>query len=1085
MPTVFFPLTIITQQFEDETALAEALNFHEISRFATNPERLVQDIRANVEEALKKADGRELQTRLAPKNVATSEVLLELEAPRNSDIWREAVAVKFHVLQWTREDGYCQAFVPALKIAIVSKDAEEMPAKIEKEIRAALARTKAARSLRDLRWLERVKDVSLQEAELAATVKTPKQRAIDEDKEEEEKSVLEIVGNRLDQINLPKAYEVEPAVELLGNALTGKQAKSVLLVGDAGVGKTAIFNELVRRRAEFNLKDTPFWATSGARLVAGQTGFGMWQERAQKVVKEAKKQHAILHLGNLVELMEAGKSQSSEQGIANFLRPKIARGELQVVCECTPEQLPVIERRAANLLSAFQQIRVEEPNRETGLKILQSIAKEFAQPSAAEARKAEEAAIRTLDAVHRRYATYSAFPGRPVRFLRNLFANLKNDEPLDSALVLQAFSQETGLPLFLLSDAEKLDLAKTEEFFAQKVLGQTEAVKLVTDLIATVKARLTRPRKPIASLLFIGATGVGKTELTKALAEFFFRDKNRMIRFDMSEFSTPFAVQRLIGGAGDGEGQLTAKMREQPFSVLLFDEFEKAHPAFFDLLLQVLGEGRLTDSNGRVADFTNAIIVMTSNLGAEGFQRGKSGFLQNSREKTAALKHFNAAVRDFLRPEIYNRIDRIVPFAPLDEKTARRITELELEKLKKRDGLRFRQVKLDVAPEVLKYLAEKGYDPRYGARPLRRTIERELLAPLAEELNQFAPETKLEIAVSLQNERLGFAVESDISQKKRATVGFAFASQANRAADLRRKTQKLQASHHLIELDDERFQLVKMKERMERGRWVAPEEAERLNRLPKIRRFLDAVKDFGETAAQLEDEILLDIYGKAAEINPKFAAELDANDKELKKILFELLWLKTEKPDEICLAIFSENPQALFRLSRCYLYCAEESKAETSEIICFTTVEQQGDNPLEKELLGRKVWRQTVADAEKFFAGTNRETVGIVIKIEGEMANPRFASESGVHAFALENQIDKVLVIAGDFNLPKMTVNEQLETRGSIDNQTRRRTYDATTKQIEDYRLGKKFDFDGRVIAPATNAAIEEHLQKLAARLLE
>ena len=1097
MPTFFFPLTILTQVFEDEAAISEALNFEEISRFDSNDERRTHAVRVNAEEILKKTDALELSRKLAPSDFETKEIVLAIEPPRNAKHWREAVEIKFHLLQWQREDGYCQAFVPALSIAVVSKDADEFPTQIEKEIRAALTRTGAAKSLEKLRLLERVREIRVEKSELGIELKTPKQRAIDEEKETEEKSVLEQVGTKLNDQNLLPAYEVQKSIELLVETLKAKQRDSVLLVGASGVGKTAVLRELVRQREKFGFKDVPFWTTSGARLVAGQTGFGMWQERCQKLVAEAKKQNAIVHLGNLVELLEVGKSVSNAQGIASFFRPKIARGELQTVVECTPEQLAVIEKRDANLLGAFQQIRIEEPDRKTGLKILQFVAKEFAQIKTENDRKNEDEAIKTLDSVHRRYATYSAFPGRPVRFLRNLFTRLEVDEPLTSEKVLRTFSDETGLPLFLLSDEEKLNLEKTEKWFEQRVLGQSEAIKLIVDLIATVKAKLTKPRKPIASLLFIGATGVGKTELTKALAEFFFSNRERLARFDMSEFSTPFAVARLIGGTGEKEGQLTAKMREQPFSVILFDEFEKAHPQFFDLLLQVLGEGRLTDANGRVADFTNSIIVMTSNLGAETFGRGKSGFLTNAKEKRAAGQHFNAAVREFLRPEIFNRLDRIVPFAPLDEKTALKITELEIEKLKKREGLRFRQIRLEIEKDVVRFLAHKGYDPRYGARPLRRAIERELAAPLAAELNDRSADEKLSVKINLESQDLKFQIETDVSQKKRSTVGFVLANLATRAADLRRKSQKVSACHHLIELDDERFQLAKIKERSERGHWVSPEDLARLERLPKIKKFLESVKNFGETVAALEDRILLDIYGKAETANVNFGGEIDAGESQLQKTLLDLLAFKIEKPHEICLAIFSENAPALFRLVRCYLTCAEDLSLETPETICFTTLQQPDEysKVVEKNqetkterpvlLFGREIWRQEILQPEKFFAQARKEIVGVVLKIEGDLANPRFAAESGVHSFVVGTNTDKVLVISGDFLLAKVKPTERLEARGSIDNQTKRRTYDASELKIQDSALQKEFEFDGKTIAPTVLKALEENLQRTANRLIE
>src|SRR6185436_19571465 len=209
-----------------------------------------------------------------------------------------------------------------------------------------------------------------------------------------------------------------------------------------------------------------------------------------------------------------------------------------------------------------------------------------------------------------------------------------------------------------LDDRVPLRLAETRDWFTGRVIGQPEAVNRALDLLATIKARLARPRKPLASFLFIGPTGVGKTEMAKELAEFLFGDAARLARFDLNEFSDPISVQRLIGGPAsrDSEGLLTARVREQPFSVILLDEFEKADPAFFDLLLQILGDGRLTDAAGRVADFCNSVIVMTSNLGAQGFQRGSPGFHAEGRMTPDAQEHFTGALQKFLRPEIFNRL---------------------------------------------------------------------------------------------------------------------------------------------------------------------------------------------------------------------------------------------------------------------------------------------------------------------------------------------------------------------------------------------------------------------------------------------
>ena len=1081
MPTYFFPLNILTRVFDDEVGLSEALNFPEVSRFDVKNGRRSLAVRDNAERILKTTDALELSQRIPPGEFETGEMMISIEPPRNSRRWRKPVELKIHFLRWQPASGYFQAFVPALGIAVLSKETDAFESKIEREIRAALLRTGATESLRKLAEVARIREIRVEKSELAVELKTPKQRALDEDKSENEKAVLAEVATKLNDLKLSPAYEIEWAVEQLAETLKAKQRHSVLLIGDGGVGKTAVFQELARNRRKYDWAETPFYQTSGARLVAGQTGFGMWQERCQKLAAEARREKAVLHLGNLVELLEVGRSAGGGQGIAGFFRPKIARGELQIVVECTPEQLAVIERREANLLTAFQQMRILEPDAETGLKILEQVAAEFGES------KITAQAVKTIAAIHRRYAAYSAFPGRAVRFLRNLLAEKKSRQssvlPAD---VLQAFSAQTGLPLFLLSDAEPLELKQVEEWFEQKVWGQPEAMKLIIDLIATVKAKLTRPRKPIASLLFIGGTGVGKTELTKALAEFFFNNQERLVRFDMSEFSNRFAIERLIGGVGAGEGQLTAKMREQPFSVLLFDELEKAHPQFFDLLLQILGEGRLTDGNGRTADFTNSIIVMTSNLGAETFNRGRSGFLTSVRAKQAAVKHFTQSVREFFRPEIYNRIDRIVPFAPLDEKTARTITELEIEKLKNREGFRFRQIKFNLAGEVIQFLAQTGYDVRYGARPLRRALERELLAPLAAKLNEHLPDEKLTIDVTLDNNLPQFAITTDALQKKRSKTDFVLAALANRAAALRRQAQKLTRSHHLTELADERFQLVKIGDLRERGRWVSPEDLTRLERLPKIKTFLAANSNFERDAAQLEDSLLLEIYGRAETVGNQFADELAINELRLQKILFDLLELKTERPDEVSMVIHGENAAALFRLVRCYLQCTEEFHCDAPEIYCLTTVEQPREEPLQRPLYGRTVWQVIAPEPPKFFAKTQREVVAVGLKIVGKMSKPRFAPESGVHYFVAGNQTDRVAVGTGDFVIKGSQPSEKFAARGSLDDSFyQRRFYNADTKLVEDQTLDKRYEFDGRNIAETVFRAIEENLTQTANQLLD
>lgn len=1086
MPTHFFPLTILTQNLEDETHISEALNFPEISRFHTNAEVAIQNARVNAEIILKEDYATSLYSRISPQNAEIKEIILEIEPPKKSVVWREKIDLKIQFVQTEREDGYFSAYVPALHISVLSRKEKDFDEKIKEEILAALRRDGWTKSLQYLRWLERTESLSLEKSELALNLPTAKQRAIAEDKDEtEEKSVLDETGEDLTKTAINPAYEREKEVELLADIFKASQKSSVLLVGAAGVGKTTVFNEMVRRRISLDLKDFEFWATSGARLIAGQTGFGMWQERASKLIDEAKKRNAILHLGNLFELTEVGKSVASTQGIASFLRPKIARGEILVAVECTPEQIPVLTRRDPNLLNAFQQIRIEEPDRKASLKILESVAKEFAQIINPKDRKIEALAIKTIDSVHHRYSTYSAFPGRPVRFLRNILTVLSKNEPITSERVYFEFSNETGLPEILLNDQTALDLQKTEEFFNKRVIGQTDAVKLITDLIATVKAKLTRPRKPIASLLFIGPTGVGKTELTKALAEFFFSDKTRLIRFDMSEFSNPVSVQRLIGGTGETEGLLTAKVREQPFSVVLLDEFEKAHHSFFDLLLQMLGEGRLTDSAGRVADFTNSIIVMTSNLGASEFQRGKSGFANNSRQKHAAIKHFDSAVREFLRPEIFNRLDRIVPFAPLDENTVLKIAELEIEKLKMRDGLRFRPVNLKIEKEVLKHLAKTGYEIRYGARPLKRAIERELLAPLSAELNLLPANEKITVENTVENGkiRLNFSVAGETKKRRNETV--ALVTSAQKIADLRRRMQKLIASYRLTELSDEIYRIIRLKATLQRGKWVSPEDQKRIERQPKIENFLKNVNEFSEEISRFEDDILLEIYGKTDSEDQKHAEEIYKKESRFQDYLFELLKFQYENPNALKLVFYSENASEFSRLLRLFSAAFRDSKSEIKRVLAFTT-EKQKDTEIEpKTLFERVVYRKEISDIEKFFGNTPLAILGVLLEIEGELVLPRFGSETGIHRFVYGTRSNRVLVNSTDAEFEKFQLPEELAKRDSVKFQTERRIYDLAQNRVKDTFLEKTFSIENVELKNVLIEAIKMNLVKTSENLIE
>ena len=291
--------------------------------------------------------------------------------------------------------------------------------------------------------------------------------------------------------------------------------------------------------------------------------------------------------------------------------------------------------------------------------------------------KIENEAIKETIRLNRRFTPYAGFPGKPIRFLESMLLNDKSKYgKINSSKVISSFCEETGMPQFMVDPEISMNVDEIRERFNKHVYGQERAVDWISNLLASIKTALTRTGKPIASLLFVGPTGVGKTEMAKALAEFMFGSEEKMVRFDMSEFSDHWSILRLTGESFFKDGLLTSAVRREPFSVLLFDEIEKAHHDFYDLLLQILGEGRLTDSGGKLVNFCSTIIIMTSNVGAKNLQNSPIGLQKNDQVESISELFLEAARKHF-RPELFNRIDQIIPFKPLSKEVVRSVVGRE------------------------------------------------------------------------------------------------------------------------------------------------------------------------------------------------------------------------------------------------------------------------------------------------------------------------------------------------------------------------------------------------------------------------
>ena len=1132
MPVHEIELAILLRNLDDDAFLAEALLFPEVSRFGDDPERLKRAIIKNALRIIEAEALPKVWTRMKPASFDSFELNLTLDPPPKRLTWREPIDLRLDVVRWSQGEGAHIALIPALGIEVLSTKLSELEPNLDqtsllqRHARAELQRRGALASLLTLIYLNRTRGFTVARAFFQADIRTPKQVMASAGQKKEKKSTLQQTAVDLMTQKLNPAFEVDHLVENLAELLVGPAASSVLLVGKAGVGKTAVVHELVRRRGRFGLGSTPFWSTSGARLVAGMTGYGMWQERCDALWQEAEKTNAIVHFGNLVELVDTGKSEHNTQGLASFFRQRFARRQALAILECTPEQLSVVEREDPGTLKVLRQLIVDEPTPEAGRKILKHFASEFRDQTAVTKRKTKrlaaiqsrpplltDAGLDVLDRLHRRFAGYSAYPSRPLRFLRGLLqSHATAQSAIGTSEVITAFAAETGLPLFLLDDNVVFDIEDTAKWFDERVIGQSAAVRLMVELLATVKAGLTRPRRPIASLLFAGPTGVGKTEMAKSLARFFFGDETRMARFDMSEYADALAVTHLVGGVTGNEGTLTARIREQPFSVVLFDEFEKAHHSFFDLLLQTLGDGRMTDGRGRVADFTNSIVVMTSNLGAAKFRRPRAGFDSGGEDRDqsldsdrAAQKHFTRAVREFLRPEIFNRIDHIVPFIPLDRKTVERIAERELKLVELRDGLRRRGVALRTAPQALEMLARRGYDAHYGARPLKRLIERELLLPLAVELNSRpaiaqGKRTTLMADVDVKAGRLVVALSGE---SKSVHDDLSLAARVDRLGELRRRIVKLGRSSAVTELQNTIWRLTELERRMRkaarrakldaktvRSRFAVlnPAESAILALLPAYRQTMFTLEELESKSANAEDAALLMFYRGEGASTVEQTHAIQEIETGLQELLRELLDLRHAHPHRVTVTIYSENKDALFELARGYYSAAVYAQMGVMMSHYTATLPAELDDEVKViEMLGRTVMREVISKPSEFLKNKPGACTAIIFSLEGKSAYATWVGEHGLHTFVEGKTNNQVFVHVSDVVAKDYRPPAFMEKRGAINPTNagaRRRTYQRTEAYIEDHLLVTRLDWRGGLPALLTSF-MDQQRQRAAERLIE
>ena len=635
---------------------------------------------------------------------------------------------------------------------------------------------------------------------------------------------------KLDPV-IGRENEIKRVIQILSR----RTKNNPVIIGDAGVGKTAIAEGLAEKIAAEDIPDSlkgkKIVALDMGALVAGSKFRGEFEERLKAVLDEVREAagEVIMFIDELHTVVGAGSAEGAIDA-SNMLKPALARGEIQCIGATTLDEYRKHIEKDKALERRFSPVYLDEPSVEATIEMLRGLRPRY---EAHHKIKIEDSALVAAAKLSQRYVSDRFLPDKAIDLIdeaasklrldmesapdevKTLDRNLKHlrdeeeaasqrgdyqkaaelkaermrleqeydqakskwqkekkiDSTVDEEDIARLVAQWTGIPVSRMMETETDKLVHMEERLHQRIVDQEEAVVAVSEAVRRGRAGLKDPKRPIGSFIFLGPTGVGKTELARALAEFLFDDEDAMVRLDMSEYMQEHTVARLIGsppgyvGYEEG-GQLTEAVHRRPYRVILFDEVEKAHPNVLSILLQLLDDGRLTDGHGRTVDFRNTVVIMTSNLGSKEFQRGGIGFLRKEEGDEEKMRtDMQTALKEHLLPELRNRIDDVIIFHPLSKEDLKSIVELLIREVERR--LAERNIKLEVNEEAKAWLVQKGYDPVFGARPLRRAVQKYVENPVSTKILQGEFKEGDTVAVNVQEDNLSFSARKTAKAKSK------------------------------------------------------------------------------------------------------------------------------------------------------------------------------------------------------------------------------------------------------------------------------------------------------------------------------